>query len=529
MKLVMKFIDQWNISNRNYLILCGSLVLAGILLLCYHVLAGMVHAWSAEDQYSYAPIVLIVFGYLLWISWPSLLKKKIDPNGYGIILVLFGFMLFMTGAFGLYGFLARFSCICLLTGCIICLAGLEIFKELIFPIFTLLFMIPLPEFVDFYFSGKLRLISSSLSEKLMQMMGMSVFREGNIIDLGTMKLDVAYACSGMNYLLPMVFLAILMGHFYLKKHYAKILLIFSAIPISMGINVLRITAVGILSTYWTVEFSEGFLHYFSGWFIFAVGFMSNFIVLLLIIKVFDDKSSYSVKALIPSKMSCDVFLEEKIKCNISPVLSIFCLFVIFILIYHAILYKKKDKFYPHISKLPYSISGYKGDDIPVDPYVTKASSVTDSLTRIYRIDAFSPVFVYIGYYRTSPDLDGFFHTPSVCLGSTGWEVETVEDHRLHATENNGPINARLVLSKNTSSHMAMIYWYNIGGWSSGNERITQLYTGYNAIFGDYNDAVKVMISTEYLMKTGADAAKKRLEKFINDFLPYYYKDVLKFL
>ena len=178
-----------------------------------------------------------------------------------------------------------------------------------------------------------------------------------------------------------------------------------------------------------------------------------------------------------------------------------CLIVFFIIAIYAIAARKGNAPIPSLGDLPTVIAGYGSTTLTEDPGVKEFSSVTDSLTRFYQREGSRPILVYIGYYRTSSELKGLFHTPSVCLTASGWEVKHLIDHELSGSDGSHRVRMRLVLSEKSGQKQAMLYWYTIGPYTTGHERTAHFYTGYDAIFGHYSDVVKVMISTEY----GSDA------------------------
>ena len=89
-------------------------------------------------------------------------------------------------------------------------------------------MIPLPQFVLANLSTKLQLLSSQLGVWFMRLFDISVFLEGNVIDLGGYKLQVAEACSGLRYLFPLMTLGFLMAYFYKGALWKRIVLFLPA-------------------------------------------------------------------------------------------------------------------------------------------------------------------------------------------------------------------------------------------------------------------------------------------------------------
>jgi exosortase len=107
-----------------------------------------------------------------------------------------------------YGFLLS------LVGLVFCLGGMPLARVTILPIALLIFAIPLPYFVDSQLSWRLQLLSSQIGVGVLRGLGVSVFLEGNVIDLGVYKLQVVEACSGLRYLYPLLSIGFLMAYMY---------------------------------------------------------------------------------------------------------------------------------------------------------------------------------------------------------------------------------------------------------------------------------------------------------------------------
>ena len=138
------------------------------------------------------------------------------------------------------------------------------------PLVFLVFMIPLPDFLQIKLSAQMQLISSVLGVALIRLMDISVFLEGNLIDLGAYKLQVAEACSGLRYLFPLMSFGFLIAYLYNAPVWRRAVVFLSTIPITILMNSFRVGVIGILVEYYGVEMAEGFLHDFEGWVVFML-------------------------------------------------------------------------------------------------------------------------------------------------------------------------------------------------------------------------------------------------------------------
>jgi exosortase/archaeosortase family protein len=105
---------------------------------------------------------------------------------------------------------------------------------------------------------------------LLQVFKVPVFLEGNIIDLGVYKLQVAEACSGLRYLFPILSFSYVFAVLYRGPVWHKAVLLISAVPITVVMNSVRIAIAGIIVDRWGLEHVEGFSHFFEGWVIFVI-------------------------------------------------------------------------------------------------------------------------------------------------------------------------------------------------------------------------------------------------------------------
>jgi exosortase len=158
----------------------------------------------------------------------------------------------------------------MIAGLIILFQGWTFFRAVLFPWAVLILMIPIPSLLLQQVTFPLQLLASKMATVLLELVGVPVLRQGNIIVLASIPLDVAEACSGIRSLLTLVTLAIIYGYLMETRIWLRIVLACSAVPIAVAANSFRIFGTGLLVQYWDPEKAEGFFHIFSGWLIFVV-------------------------------------------------------------------------------------------------------------------------------------------------------------------------------------------------------------------------------------------------------------------
>ena len=234
---------------------------------------GLSHMWGwwvESPEYSHGLLIPPIAAFLIWQQKDRLERIDFTGNWAGVGLVLLGGGLLILGQLGTVYTLVQYAYVVTLYGLILSFLGLPAFRLIAVPLLILLFMIPLPQFVLANLSTRLQLLSSQLGVAFIRLFDISVFVEGNVIDLGGYKLQVAEACSGLRYLFPLMTLGFLMAYFYKGARWKRVVLFLSSIPITVLMNSIRIGIIGVTVERWGIRMAEGFLHDFQGWMVFMV-------------------------------------------------------------------------------------------------------------------------------------------------------------------------------------------------------------------------------------------------------------------
>lgn len=257
----------------------------GLVLICalvaavyYRVLAKLVVDWWQIPDFSHGFLVPIFAAYLVWAKRKTLIATRIAPTWSGIVLVVAGLVILVLGVYGAELFLSRVSLVILLAGLVLCFGGWELLRELRFVLLVLLLAIPIPSILFNEITLPLQILASKLASALLPLFGVPVLREGNIIELPAMKLEVAEACSGIRSLLSLFTLSIFYGYFMEKSNLRRAVLALASIPIAIAANAVRILGTGLCVQYWDPDKALGFFHEFSGWVMFLVSLGCLFIV-----------------------------------------------------------------------------------------------------------------------------------------------------------------------------------------------------------------------------------------------------------
>jgi exosortase len=149
--------------------------------------------------------------------------------------------------------------------------GLPRLRTMAFPFILLLTMVPLPALVFNTVAAPLQLFASAVATNISQFLGVSIYRDGNVIHLATTSLGVAEACSGLNSLSSLVVGSLLLGFLEDASISGRILITILSVPLAIAVNVLRVAGTAVLADY-QPEYAMGFYHLLSGWLVFVLGF-----------------------------------------------------------------------------------------------------------------------------------------------------------------------------------------------------------------------------------------------------------------
>jgi exosortase len=271
--------------DSSFLLFWPAVVALSALVIALYVkvIPDLAVEWWTEDSSSYGMLVPAMALYIAFRRRHITAAVPAQPDARGLWLVSLACLMFLTGGLAAEFFLARTSFVVLLAGLTWTLWGWARFRTLFFPFVLLGTMVPLPALVFTAVAAPLQLFASAIATDLAQLLGASIYRDGNVIHLAHISLGVAQACSGLNSLSSLIVASLLLGFIEDSSLIGRILVIALSVPLAIGLNILRVTGTALLADY-APFLAEGYYHAFSGWLMFVLGFGFLWLLAKLVFK-----------------------------------------------------------------------------------------------------------------------------------------------------------------------------------------------------------------------------------------------------
>ena len=284
--------QQFADSGSPIWVMLGLLLLGVVVasLISPESLEFMFLTWQREE-YSHSYLIPIIALGLIWRILPQVGDQEIVPNwlGFGLVVLLAGLLLL--GELSALYTIVNYAYVGILVALAVATFGVRAVIIMAAPLVYLFFMVPLPNFLYFNLSQSLQLISSDIGVWVIRLFGISVFLEGNVIDLGVYKLQVVEACSGLRYLFPLTSFGFLVAYLFQAPLWQRAIVFLSTLPITVLMNSFRIGVIGVLVENWGIGMADGFLHYFEGWIIFIACLAVLFAEIWLLNRIFGNTKS----------------------------------------------------------------------------------------------------------------------------------------------------------------------------------------------------------------------------------------------
>ena len=229
-----------------------------------------------DDEHAHGPLILGISIWLLWKRWrsaPEHMNFKPAPV-YSWLCLLVAAVLYIPGRAIDIIYLEAGAFIWAMAAIVLMAGGFKLLNAVKFPLFFMIFMVPLPNSLAGPITGWLKMSVSTVTADTLAWAGLPVAQAGVILSIGQYQLQVADACSGMRTLFMLEALGIL--YLNLVHHTSllrNIMLPILIIPISFAANVIRVIVLVLITYYFGDAAGQGFMHGFAGIVLFLAGLL----------------------------------------------------------------------------------------------------------------------------------------------------------------------------------------------------------------------------------------------------------------
>ncbi len=504
----------WKFGLTFILLLTVAIGLMAIVF--FDGLYHMIGYWE-RDEYSHGYLLPLVAGYFVWQKKNELAQIQFSTSWLGVALFCLGLVGFLAGELSTLFTVIQYAFLLALGGLLLAIMGWPAFKIILVPFFILFFTVPLPNFLYNNLSAFLQLISSELGVWVIRLFGISVYLEGNVIDLGDYKLQVVEACSGLRYLFPLMSLGFIAAYLYKDKFWKKAVVFLSTIPITVFMNSFRIGVIGVMVEYWGQEMAEGFLHDFEGWVVFMACTAVLVLEMWLLSKIGRNSVPFSEVFVLDAPVTIPEASEVKarsipVSLHLSVMLLVVCAIASQALPNRTEVIPERNVF----NTFPMEIGEWKGKRDIMESIYLDALKLSDYIIADYAGKENRPVNFYVAYYD-SQRKGVSAHSPKSCLPGGGWQIAEFDQKTIDGVFVAGKqLRVNRTLIQLGDVKQLVYYWFQQRGRVVTNEYLVKWFLFWDALTRQRTDGALIRLTA--LVRPGQEVAEtdRLLQEFVGD-------------
>ncbi len=471
--------------------------------------------WINNEAYSHGFVLLFVAIFLGLQRLPTI-PPTATPSRWFLPILTASLLFILVARLSELHVVAQYGLMGVLGAMVLGLWGWRGVQALFIPLLLLFLAVPMPGYLEVNLTAELKLISSKVGAGLLQQIGVPVFSEGNIIDLGSYRLQVADACSGLNYMIPLIAIGVMVAGFLNTTIWRRVTVVLLTIPLTVAMNIVRIAVAGLLVKYVGPETAEGFIHDFEGWMVFVASLGLFLPMVALVLRIGPGpstlKEAFVVDFSLPSLAQFSLSTKARRNLYIGLTSMVLALAVVLFL-------QEKQKTIPQrvpFEVFPKLLGQWTGSLGVLDDQTIDSLKLTDYVWGSYQSAAHTaPVDLLSTWYAVQTD-GATPHSPNICLPGAGWEITTLQRTSVHL-ENGLEVPLNRALLERQGERMLAYYWFQQRGRLFANEFAMKWYIIQDSVMMNRSDGGMVRLTTR-LDGTAADG-DARLQAFMTEIWP----------
>jgi len=319
--------------------------------------------------------------------------------------------------------------------------------------------------------------------------------------------------SHTRFLFPLLALGVVYGYFFEKVMWKKVACILIAIPIAILTNVLRIGIAALLTYNFGSKMAEGFFHDFQGWVIFMVSFLFIFLFGRFL-RFFPPKNI---------KKETDGYIPKRSGITNKGNLSAFLVSVVILFIVAGLTFNTSAlppvKIKGGLDSFPLSFNKWKGNAQLVDLEIIDASGAEEAFNGVYVNDQNKAVSLYMGYRSTAfLENDNFFHSPTVCLPSSGWKTISKTKYTIENVPLFGTLPVVEMVMEAMGSKQLVYFWFQTKNQVTHDKNINRFHLSLHAIKKDNTHDLFIRPITPIGKGESIETARLRMNGFVRELM-----------
>jgi exosortase D (VPLPA-CTERM-specific) len=482
----------------------------------------MLRLWEFPE-YSHGYLIPFLAAYLFAIRAPALREATLAPSRWGLLLLVAAMVALLVGQLAALFIIQEYAFVLAVWALVLALVGSRGVRIIWASLAMLVFLIPLPFLVQQKLSGGLQFLSTDIAAAVLRAVGVPVFVEGNVIDMGVSKLQVVEACSGLRYLFPLLSFGLICAYVYRGPAWQRWAIFLSTIPVTIVMNSIRIAITGILYDNYGIGAGDSFLHFFEGWVIFcgclAVLFLEMYLLARLqrrtLDEVFDPQiPSWSDLRALPGAMPRSRTIIAAI-----PILLV-TLGATFAVSGRTELIPAREPFVG----FPLRLGDWVGDEAALSEGELSELKLSDYVLADFRSPQGEVVNLYVAYYESQRS-GVSVHSPRACLPGGGWQIMESRVVELPGVLADGrPLAVNQLVIGMGERRQLVSYWFAQRGRNLTNEYAVKWYIFWDSLTRRRTDGALVRLVTPLGDPANDAEARARLlafTKLLDARLGYY--------
>lgn len=479
---------------------------------------SLARAWITPE-YSHGPLIPLISLYLFLRELrdkpdvPTTLPKS---RWQGLAVLIVAACIAILGNLASIPDIVTYAYIIWVAGIVLLFMGWAEGRRHQLPVLHLIFMLPLPQYLYWKMTTFLQSVSSELGVMVIRLADIPVYLDGNIIDLGDYQLLVAEACSGLQYLFPILSFSYLIAILYRGPYWHKVFLFVLAAPLTVAMNAFRIGVIGVLVNSYGIGQAEGFLHFFEGWVIFGACVMILFLTAVVLQRT--TRNPKTLAEVIDFDFSGLKPHVARVMYLSLPGKHMLAALVVTTLAIGIVWGPRPQTDLPlreNMALFPTQIGDWSGVSYPLEQNIERVLGASDYINSVYtNADDRTSIEFFSAWYASQTSGEGI-HSPEVCLPAGGWEIFTLDKYDVSLPDTvYGTFTVNRAIIEKGFEQQVVYYWFEQRGARMTNDFAAKISVLRDGITRGRTDGALVRFVTKIDQSETPADADARLQQFM---------------